>query len=283
MDKERGNKMFSKQIIVDIVKTLPSNHNPLEMYLIQFDLDDKISFYSGDSIETKKLAIVRYLIANQDVKDSFQNPIVLNIVEDRVAFLLDREFGDFDRRKNEFTTFPNLYKCLRYDGFDIDIQNKKLIRTLPDDIKVSEKEDSIRFILNKYNFPTTIGHYDQAKGSYLSGNYAAVNGQLRSYVESLFMEMASYIKNIENTNIANIIPRDATSSMQVLVKCNKPILDVTLNEWDGQSKGFVEGFWKRLHPQGSHPGLPTIDEAVFRFQLVLLVTSSIINRFNVLY
>lgn len=99
------------------------------------------------------------------------------------------------------------------------------------------------------------------------------------------MTTSEYIKSIEwtNPNIANITPSNATGAMQVLVKCNKPVLDVDLNEWDGQSKGFIEAFWKRLHPQGSHPGLPTIDEAVFRFQLVILVTSNIINRFNALY
>jgi hypothetical protein len=285
LEKERGNEMFSKQVIVDIVKTLPSYHNTLDMYLIQFDLDDKISFNTGDSIETKKLKIVKYLIVNQDVKDSFQNLIVLNIVKDRITFLMDRSYGDFDRRNKEFSTYPNLYKYLRYDGFDIDIRNSKLVRTLPQDINVSEKEDNIRCILNKYNFSTTIGHYDQAKGSYLSDNYAAVNSQIRPYVESLFMEMANYIKSIESTNlnIASITPSNAVGGMQILVKCNKPIFDVDLNEWDGQSKGFIEAFWKRLHPQGSHPGLPTIDEAVFRFQLVILVTSNIINRFNVLY
>lgn len=277
--------MFSKQVIVDIVKTLPGYHNELDMYLIQFDLDDKIAFNNGDSIETKKLKIVKYLMANPDVKDNFQNSIALNIVKDRIAFLIDSSYGDFDRHKKEFVTYPNLYKYLRYDGFDIDVQNNELIRTLPEDIGVYEKEDNIRCVLDKYNFSRTVGHYNQAKGSYLSGNYAAVNSQLRSFVESLFMEIGKYIKHIERTNpnIMNIIPNSAIGAMQVLVKCNKPILDVDLNEWDGQSKGFIEAFWKRLHPQGSHPGLPTIDETIFRFQLVILVTSNIISRFNALY
>lgn len=270
---------------MDIVKTFPGYHNQLETYLIKFDLDDKLSFNNGDSIETKKLAILKYLISNQEVRDIFQNLIVLNVVEDRIFFLLDDMYGGFDKRKKEFESFPTLYTYLRYDGFDIDVKNKKLIRTLPDDLKVSEKEDSIKSVLNKYKFTTTIGHYDQAKGSYLSGNYAAVNSQLRPYVESLFMEMAKHIKTVESSNqdITSIIPINATTSMQILSKCNKPILDVALNEWDGQNKGFVEGFWKRLHPQGSHPGLPTIDESVYRFQLVLLVTNNIINRFNALY
>lgn len=275
--------MFSKQVILDIIDSLPDNHDPIERFIIKFDLDDKIELNSGLSVSKKKLAITKYLISNQGVKDKFNNDIVLRVVEDRINYLLTDYYSDFNVEEQKFERFPELYKYLRYDGYDI--QNNLLVKTLPEDFNMVEKEDKVIQFLDNYHFNTTKGHFQQAKSNYLNSNYAAVNGQLRTYVESLFEEMAKHIKSIDtnNTAITTIIPNGATLAMQILAKCDKPIVDITLNEWDGQSKGFIEGFWKRLHPMGSHPGLPDIDETIFRFQLVVLVTYNIMTKFGLNY
>lgn len=273
--------MFSKQVILDIINTLPNNYDPLESFLIRFDLDDKIDV-NGLTTSKIKMAITRYLIANQGIKDQLGNDIVLRIVKDRIDnYLFDRYSGEFDEEDKVFRLYPDLYKYLRYDGYDI--KDEKLVRTLPEDIFASEKEDEIINVLRKYRFDTTIGHWENAKSSYFNSNYPAMTGQLRTYVESLFIDMAKVIKikDISWQDIINITPTGATTAMQVLAKCSKPIIVPSLNEWDGgNKKTFVEGFWNKLHPLGSHPGLPDIDESVFRFQLVLLVTYNLIKRFE---
>lgn len=275
--------MFSKQLLVDIVNMFPNTHADLDKYLIKFDLDDKIDFIGVDSISKKHVKIIKYLIENQGIKDNFKNDIVLNIVEDRIINVLlnNGYYYSFDLDRQEFNEYPKLYRYLRFDGYDIDFENNKLICSLPEDINATDKEDNIIVALNNYDFATTKGHLEQAKASYLGGNYAALNGQLRTYTESLFMEMAKFIKIAENTNsnISNINPSNATTAMQVLAKCSKPVLSSSLNEWDGQNTGYIQGFWKRLHPEGCHPGLPNIDEVLFRFQLVILNTSNLLNRF----
>lgn len=270
--------MFSKQLILDIIDTLPNNYDPLEKFLIRFDLDDKIKT-AGLTTSKIKMAITNYLIKNQGVKDNFGNDIVIQIVEDRVNnFLLEY---DFDKRNKVFREYPHLYQYLRYDGYDI--MNGRLIRTLPNDINSSMQEDEITVFLITRNFKTTLGHLENAKSSYFNSNYPALTGQLRTYVESLFIDMAKFIKDKDTTcvEISNITPADATTAMQVLAKCSKPIIKPELNEWDGGiKKTFIEGFWKSLHPLGSHPGLPDSDEATYRFQLVLLVTHNLIKRFE---
>lgn len=276
--------MFSKQVILDVISTLRNEYDPLESFMIRFDLDDKIDITNLTTSKIK-MAITKFLIANQGIKDQFGNDIVLQIVEDRINnYLLERYYDEFDTSNKVFNSYPNLYKYLRYDGYDI--ENGKLIRTLPEDINASKKEDEVIIALRKYGFSTTIGHLENAKSSYFNSNYPALTGQLRTYVESLFVDMATFIKSkdVGCTEIANITPTEATTSMQVLAKCTNPIIVPALNEWDGgNKKTFIEGFWKRLHPLGSHPGLPDIDESVFRFQLVLLVTCNLINRFEKFY
>jgi hypothetical protein len=277
--------MFSKQIIADIVIMLPNQHDALELYLIKKDLDDKVVFDDNDSVLKKKLKITNFLIENKGIKDNYGNEIVTLIVEEKVSELAEEYLWKFDKRTKEFEAFPNLYRFLRLDGYDIDFKNKKLIRSLPEDVAVQEKEDYILKTLEQYGFATSKEHYNQAKSSYTKNNLAAMNSQLRPFTESFFMEMASYIKNAEtsNVNIQNINPVDATSSMQVLAKCTHPVLDIALNEWTGDGKGYIQAFWKRLHPQGSHPGIPDIDEAVYRFQLVLINMSYILQRFVLYY
>jgi len=277
--------MFSKQLIVELVDHMPNFHLDLEKYLIKKDLDDKIDFLPGDSVEKKKSKIRKFLISNQGIKDNFGNDIVINIAEDAIKTLCDRYGYDNDNGTYIFNQFPDLYKYLKFDGYDIDFDNGTLIRVFPDNTSIEKKEDNILDFLKKYRFNTTKGHYEQAKGSYLDDNLAALNGQLRTFTESLFMEMAGLIKEREQTNqdIVKISCVDATTSMQVLAKCSHPILDVTLNEWIGNGKGYMEAFWKRLHPQGSHPGLPELDEVVYRFHLVIFNISYIINCFKRFY
>lgn len=277
--------MFSKQVIVDVVTLLPNTHADLDMYLIRQDLDGKISFEKDESIPKKIAKITKFLIVNQGIVDNYGNDIVTNIIEDCVRKLIKNPYAfrsEFNEELGEFKNYPNLYKYLRFDGYDIDFENGKLTRNLPAEIEAERKEDFITVFLEKYKFIQTKGHLQQAKGSFLGNNYAALNSQLRAYTESLLIEMAVHIKNQEtsNTDIANIIPTNATTAMQVLIKAQNPILDSSLNEWSGDGKGYIQAFWARLHPQGCHPGLPDIDEVSYRYQLVLLNTYMLAKRFE---
>jgi hypothetical protein len=54
----------------------------------------------------------------------------------------------------------------------------------------------------------------------------------------------------------------------------------TLNEWDDNGLGFVNGLVKRLHPHGSHPGLSDQDDSTFRLHTVLLTARLFLVRFD---
>ncbi|QCJ40830.1 hypothetical protein FAY30_02295 [Bacillus sp. S3] len=65
-----------------------------------------------------------------------------------------------------------------------------------------------------------------------------------------------------------------------LSKCNPPIFYKQLNEWLDNGQGYFETFWKRLHPQGSHPGLSDEDDSIFRLNLVQISTLEILRRYD---
>lgn len=280
--------MISKQIIIFSVQDLPSDsHKSLDRELQLMDLDSRGINLTG-SIPNKKSAVEKYLIENPDVQDNHGERVVVRIVNRYIKRLLNAEWPysqGFDYEKKEFPEAKDFYRYLRFDGYDIDFNEGCLKMADEEYLDTSKKEDEILDFLNEYGFITTKGHYNQAKGSYMGNNFAALNGQLRTFVESLFQEMGSYIKvcEFDNDSLKAFNCIDAQSGMQILAKCVHPILKSYLNEWGEENTGYFPAFWRRLHPEGSHPGLPDLDETLYRFQLVVLNVHLIIKRFKLNY
>lgn len=284
-----GINMFSKQLIIKAVNFLPNtSHDELNNELISLDLNSKEIKLSG-SISNKKQAIQTYLLSNPNAVDNYGDKILLRMMNSVVKQLLNninRGIDEFDNEKSEFKSDKNFYRYLLLDGYSIDFDGACIEENIANYAQVVEKNDNIVNMLNKYSFETALGHYNQAKSSYLGGNYAALNAQLRTFVETIFWDMAKYIKNCEqsNQNIENIQVNSShapiSNAMSIFAKCNKPILYTVLNEWDSNANSYFPAFWRRLHPYGCHPGLPDLSEAVYKFQLVVINIELLINRFQ---
>lgn len=227
-------------------------------------------------------------MTHPDARDNHGDSILLRMMNSVVRSLLNNvEQGrdEFDDELLEFKSDPDFYRYLRLDGYDINFDKMCIVENISSYTNTQEKDDYITSFLKEYAFSTSLGHYHQAKSSYIGGNYAALNGQLRTFVESIFQDMAGYIKIRErdNENIKNINQIDAQQAMTIFAKCEYPIIDINLNEYDANNTGYLQAFWKRLHPAGSHPGLPDLEEALYRFQLVVLTAELLIKRFEKSY
>lgn len=130
-------------------------------------------------------------------------------------------------------------------------------------------------MLKKHNFDVAIGHYNQANNAFTRGDWAACNSQLRSYVEELLNKIA---EKITGNTFA-----DSHNAKIALSKSNPPIFFKELNEWLDNGQGFFETFWKRLHPQGSHPVLYDEYDSIFRLNLVQISTMEILRRYDESY
>jgi hypothetical protein len=58
------------------------------------------------------------------------------------------------------------------------------------------------------------------------------------------------------------------------------VLSPELNEWDCNGTGYFNGLMRRLHPQGSHPGLSDADDSTFRLHTILIATRLLLIRFD---
>ncbi|GCD12767.1 hypothetical protein Ctaglu_43900 [Clostridium tagluense] len=260
--------MFSRATIMDIMYLLRdmNTHATLDTYVFRYGLDE---IATGSSKDQRVLAVGRYLINNPQRHGILSDNLMYEIVEDIINKAISNDYY-FHSNTSEFINYPQLRRLLLKDGFVID--DGKLLRTFDTDIDFNNNETLLENLLNKHNFDIAKGHYNQASNAFNRGDWAACNSQLRSYVEELLNKLAKKITG--NT------PASSQEAKITLSKCEPPIFYKQLNEWLDNGQGFFETFWKRLHPEGSHPGLSDEHDSIFRLNLVQIATLEVLRRYD---
>jgi hypothetical protein len=164
-------------------------------------------------------------------------------------------------------------RSIERDGFIL--ENGVLRRTLPEVLDLPAADDEVHLLLDRHRLTTPRGHLDQGTQAHSEGNWAAANGQFRTFLESLFDEIALLVDPTH-------APATSTGEnrRQLLANLPTPFLSRQLNEWSNDGKNFVNGTFKRLHPQGSHPGLSDEEDSTFRLHLVLLTARLFLRRLD---
>jgi len=165
-----------------------------------------------------------------------------------------------------------LRSALERDGFVL--EDGELRRSLPEALDLPAADDEVHQLLRQHGFATPLSHLDQAIENHTIGNWASANGQLRNFVESLLDEICIRI------DPASAALASSENRRQRLANLNPPFLSRTLNEWADDGKGFVNGFFRRLHPQGPHPGQSDNEDCTFRLHLVLICGRLLLRRFS---
>jgi hypothetical protein len=162
---------------------------------------------------------------------------------------------------------------LNLDGYSIN-DNGTLNTIVPVSLPIAPKQTVVEELLITHDFTTADGHLHQALNAHARGDWAAANSQMRVFIESLFDSFADRL-------LTAPLPHNSYQKKEKLARLDPPFIDPTLNEWDfSQPKGFLQGFWNRLHPSGSHPGLSDEDDCTFRLQLVFIVAHRFLKRFD---
>ncbi|MCM8614367.1 hypothetical protein [Pseudomonas aeruginosa] len=170
-------------------------------------------------------------------------------------------------------------RCLARDGYVVSWEEGEcgagappwLRRSLPQNVDLPESDDQVHQALKDYGFGRTLGHLDQAIDAHTRGDWAAANAQIRTFLESLFFDMASRIASShlpENPSLNNCL--------QALEKCG--FLSENRAEWTQDGKGMLNGLMKMLHSEGSHKGLSDEDHSTFRLHIALVTARTILTR-----
>lgn len=262
---------FSRDTIINIISIYDNSaHSTLDRLLLRFDLDEIAPrSLSLRSLSNRCTKLCRHIFDNPDAL----SPNERNLTYELIEFIIESRERDFN---NWFSSErPDIINSLSKDGYTI--ADGTLTSLLPDSINLPEKQDEIFTLLDTFEFSTSKGHLNQAIDAYTRSNWAGANGQLRTYVESLFDDFAYKLGTESN-------PTPTTNSHNrrlFLSQLNPPFFNPGLNEWlPGNTKDFIQGFWSRLHPTGSHPGLSDEEDCTFRLHLVLLTSHHFLRRLN---
>ncbi len=253
--------MFSRKTILEVIKAVNfQTHDEVERFGIEFDMEAAIS---GTYIKQKETSIAKHLILNPEAIGPNGSKLVIEVIE--YAIKQHSGFESFPE------SHPELAHSLDRDGFEL--TNDGLRRKLPAEFPVVEQENQLNTLLEKFGFATSKGHYEQAVAAHARGEWAAANAQLRTFVEDFF-----------NKTQTIVCPGQYSSSNERKIALAKAGFFIKeYNEYLFNGTGFVEGFWKRLHPEGSHPGLSEQSDSTFRLHLVILIIHHFLLRLELNY
>ena len=239
----------------------------IERFLLEYGLEDTI----GDgSKERRGILLGKFLQQNPDATtesgDNLAHAIVSALAQKAIEKSTNCGEFDFEYFRKAFTL---LHRAFERNGFTV--EGGTLRPTLPLDLP--KADDEVHCLLDRYGFSTSKTHLDQGITAHARGDWAAANGQLRTFIESLFDSIAEHLAN------GATLPQTGDPRRQWLAKnTSPPFFRADLNEWTGKGTGFVEGLFRRLHPHGAHPGASNEDDSTFRLHLVLLVAHNLLKR-----
>lgn len=269
---------FSRRTIIAAAATLEAYpHSDIDRFVLEHGLETTEAG-SDTSKKNRANAIITYLLAYPDALHHEGGNLTEIVVRDLIQRAIVQAGRPTPENVDPFErNFPALSYALKRDGFQV--ADGGLRAALPEVLDLPWADDEVHALLRQFGFlDPTLGHLDQAIANHADGNWAAANGQLRAFTESLFDQIAERLA----PNAASLPAAGQPRRVWLATVLTPPFLLPALNEWDsqGQGKGFVEQFYRRLHPAGSHPGLSDEEDCTFRLHLVLLVARLLLRRLN---
>jgi len=131
-----------------------------------------------------------------------------------------------------------------------------------DELPLPPQAGSVQRLLEDRGFTVAANHYGQAYRAYSSGDLEASNAQLRAAFESIAIEVARTVLGSDQPSGGAAL--DAMNRATVFVK----------GEFE-----FLKGLWQLSHANGSHPGLSSEQEALFRFTAITAALQFLVQRF----
>jgi hypothetical protein len=238
---------------------------------LRLGLEDEVSAGAGISVAKKCGQVGRLLVQRAaTVIDTLQGRMTLGeAVVHEAVILVSPSF--------EAPVQTAFLRGLARDGFVVEFddrgKNPTLRAALPEEVDLPATDDEVHELLKLYQFVTPKGHLEQAIGAHTRGDWAACNAQLRTFLESLFDDLAY---RVDPTRAAQL----PSSENRRALLADRGFLATDRNEWTADGKNFVNGLFKMLHTDGSHPGLSDEDHATFRLHVVLVTARTFLRRFH---
>ncbi len=155
----------------------------------------------------------------------------------------------------------NLLRALRVDG--LEWHDGKLVPTTPKPAELAVELSRLELDLKDLGLSVTSEHYRQAHENFVAGNSEAANGQIRSFMESLLIEVGK--RQTRRTR------SDAAAALQDLRDARF---------FDDPEWQMARGFWNGIQDKGPHHGLSDEQEAIFRLHVATSIARYTVHKFR---
>jgi hypothetical protein len=261
---------FTRPTLIAAVELLEQHSQArFNQVVLRLGLEDEISSSTSLSVAKKCDLLGRIVVQRAEtVLDTLDGSMTLGEAVIRQAAQLAQQEPTHSLQ----TAFT---RGLARDGYvlawDDNGRNPFIRAALPGEIQLPQTDDEVHQLLRSSGFATPLGHLDQAIEAHTRGDWAACNSQLRTFLESLFDDIAR-----------NVRPQEAaqrpTSENRRALLADVGFLAADRNEWTQDGKNYVNGLFKMLHTEGSHPGLSDEDHSTFRLHVVLVTARTFLRR-----
>jgi hypothetical protein len=234
---------YSNKTIAELCRalgTVVNEHAELELLFLEFGLSyDQF----GGGLRPRSNALVSTLGQRPDADDA-----LARVVE----YTLERHYPGR-------VPTDRLLQALRLDGFEW--HEGKLIPTTPQPAALAKELPQLERNLQDLMLKVAAEHYRQAHESFTASNWEAANGQIRSFMEDLLIELGK-----RETSKARSDPSAALQDLRDQGFIDNP-------EWQ-----MVRGFWQGIQDNGPHHGLSYEQEALFRLHVATSIARYMLHK-----
>lgn len=262
---------FTRPTIIAAIEFLGavSSQAKFDQVIVRLGLNDEIQLASPKSVTAKSALLAQsvtqratHVIDTVNGQMTLAEAVVRTAVEKSVPEYATPEQAAFLRG-------------LALDGYVVswgeDSRVPLLRAALPEEVDLPATDDEVRQLLKHFNFAIPMGHLDQAIEAHTRGDWAAANSQTRSFLEGLLNDIALQIEPQKAS-----LQKSSENRRALLAECG--FLSKGRNEWTADGKNYVNGLFKMLHTDGSHPGLSDEDHSTFRLHLALISGRTLLRR-----
>jgi hypothetical protein len=262
---------FTRPTIIAAVEFLStvSTQAQINMHIVRLDLNREIAADDSKSVSKKAAMIAGFATSNADRMIETEEGL-MTLAEATVRAAVSACIEGYENPER-----ARLQRALARDGYvitwDTDSRQSWLRAALPGEIALPQTDDEVHQLLKQLNFSVPLGHLDQAIDAHTRGDWAAANSQIRSFLEGLLNDIALRV------DPQKAAPLPAEGRRRLLA--DNRFLSESRNEWTGDGKNYINGLFKMLHTDGSHPGLSDEDHSTFRLHLALITGRTLLRRF----
>ncbi len=271
---EATRSLFSRRTIIAAIDLLESMLTQAEISSLFTDFGPEVYQELPDGVSAKERMVKLKRYIDYNPLKRVDDGILENVLVERTIRFLPANEPEYELQSSPPSRpeFDHFRRALSQDGFVVTAG--ELRRELPVDAGLANAESDLVLLLDRHDFITAKGHLDQAFKNHAAGNWASANSQIRTFIESLFDDIAIKLDS-------DAVDKKSSQDRRAhLASLSPPFLDRALNEWGDNGVGLINGLIARLHPQGSHPGLSDEEDSTYRLHIVLLTARFFLVRFD---